>query len=202
MIDILTESVWGDPQFTTLTFKFKEGEYSGKTGRFEITDLRVLSYDPLDYDTVKLYIDDKEYQGEFSSWAKDHLDAVDLVQDILNEYLRDDFTNVEFLDGWNIFDEIKNKNTKVENGITTQIPQCPYDLFVYDLSLQTEDYKFYICDDMFLMLDAATNAIITDEEFFFNQAFYEEAEKIYEGELKPIYSDENLRSYIEAEFGE
>lgn len=191
----LNESKFEDSETTTLTFKFLTGDMSGKTGKFELTDCTVSSND-VDYDTATLYLDDKQYNGEFGSWGKDRLDAVDMFENIFSAYLRDDTTKIEFLDGWDKFSKIKNL-AKEQSGLKVTLPQYDVEIRMYDLMLATDELLYYISDDYFLLLKTKDNSIVTDQEFFFDQALYDDAEKIQSGKLKALYTSRDFDTYIE-----
>ena len=176
------------------TFKFKG--FDGDC-MFEVDNLRV-SKNTLDYDTVTLYIDGEVYDPytkKLTNWAGTYGDSVTLFEFVLNAYLRDDNTDFQFNDDWKKFDTFKSMAT-VENGLVTLLPQYDgFDVIFYELDLATDEFKYYMQNDSFMLLDK-NNSIVTDEEFFFTQAYDEDTAAILKGEKKALYTGENWDLYV------
>ena len=184
---------------TNLTFQFKSGnQFSGKQGRFEIEGLTASS--EIEFDEITFYIEDEKYEGGISSFTSNSLSAEELFSDVVNAYLRDDVTDFEFNDDWNIFDSIKN-SSKYQGQILISFPQDDFGIIDYECMLKTDEFGFYSHDDLFLMLDD-NNGIVTDTELFFTQALDDEIEDIQNGKKKALYTGEEFDAYVAEYFGE
>ena len=186
---------------TTLTFS---GGF-GDDCRFDIYGLRETSAS-VDYDDIIFYIDGKEhdpYTSKLSNWRGDTPDSVRLFEQVFNAYLRDDFNDFSFKDGWNVFDNIKD-NAEITDGYVTLLPQWDgFDEVVfYELVLATsEGFKYYVYEDLCLMLNSE-NGIETDMENFYSEALYADTEKILNGDLTAKYTGTEWDLFVDAEFGE
>lgn len=159
--------------------------------KFEIEDLNISSND-ISYEDVICTGTDKKFQN----WAGQSADDEDLLYQILNAYLRNDYTDFEFVDGWSVFDTIK-KLAKTENGVIISLPQIGWSgLMMYSCDLATETDRFYYADDYCMLLDNE-NAIVTDIEEFYVEAFDEECAAILKGEKEPLYTGYNYDLYVE-----
>lgn len=165
--------------------------------KFEITDLKTPGSE-LDYDTVTLYINGEVYDAatsKITNWSGYSADPVALFEQVLNAYLRDDNTEYTFTDDWKIFDSYKAM-AETKDGLVTLLPQYDgFDIIFYNLDLATDENKYYMYNDNFLMLNNA-NAIVTDEEFFFTQAYDEDTEAIVNGTKKAKFTGENWDLYV------
>lgn len=184
---------------TNLTFQFKSGnQFSGKQGRFEIGGLTASS--EIEFDEITFYVEDEKYEGGISSFTSNSLSAEELFSDVVNAYLRDDVTDFEFNNDWNIFDSIKNRS-KYQGQILISFPQDDFGVIDYECMLKTDEFGFYSHNDLFLMLDN-NNGIVTDTELFFTQALDDEIEDIQSGKKKALYTGEEFDAYVAEYFGE
>ena len=177
----------------TLTVNVKDDLW-----RFELESAKITTED-ISFDELELFINDenlRESSKNFQNWAGQTADEEDLLYQILNAYLRNDYTDFEFVDGWSVFDKIKNL-TKEKNGLAISIPQLDWSgVMNYKLDFATDTDKFYYADDYFMLLDNE-NAIVTDIEEFYVEAFDEESAAVLKKEKEALYTGENWKIYVD-----
>ena len=182
-----------------MIFKFiflTDEKLKNKTGEFDVADLTISDED-IDYKKVTLIIDGKEYDGKLETFMK-KLDDKDIFRIILNDYLRDS-SDYKFLDGWNIFDDVKSWKC-TENGIVITLPLFECDeLALYDLILYTPDNMFYRSNDNFLLLDDEGN-IKTDYEHLWFDGLMDTLANIRLGKEKLLYKSSDFEEFEEAEY--
>jgi len=65
-----------------LSFKFNE-KANWKSGKFIIDELEIIN-EEIEYDDIKLYLDDKEYDGGISTFTTNDVSADWLFESVLN----------------------------------------------------------------------------------------------------------------------
>lgn len=177
-----------------LTFKFLQREdLEDKICTFRIENLSV-SDDAIDYDDIKLDIGDDPYRGEFQSFSSNSVSTESVFEGVLNAFLRDDTQSFEYIEGWEVFSKLKEKQIN-QDGLLLKFPQIEFgSIEMYKLDLAIGEWKYYTCCEKVMLL-AEGNDISTDSEFFFTNALIEDLEKIDKGESY-IYMSDELNKYM------
>jgi len=168
---------------------------------FTVEDLEIGN-EEVNCSVTSVLIDGVEYQGEYVTWAGRNLDNLDLFEDILNIYIRGGkFFVRSFSKEWSVFNSLKDSAVK-ENGIITVLPVVEYGCVDrYELELATDNYLFYIdFGSDFLMLDTDGN-VVTDVEFFYTDALYDEIASIAKGETVCHYISPSLKEWVNSDEG-
>ena len=87
----------------TLIAKFKKRD--NIVAKFQIENLTVTQTN-IDFEELELYLDNKEYDGDFSSFRTNHVPADEVLIGLINAYLRNDTEDLEYINGWEIFDSL------------------------------------------------------------------------------------------------
>ena len=193
---------------TTLIARFKKRD--NIVARFQIEDPTVTQTN-IDFKELKFYLDNKEYDGDFSSFRTNHVPADEVLMGLINAYLRNDTEDLEYINGWEIFDSLKDLQRydstpeyiqKYKTPLLTAFPQMqPWgEIIIYELQLATDEERFYTVDD-YCMLTDENSVILTDMEGFYDNAFIDELKKINRG-TKPIlyitkYLKDNIKEILE-----
>lgn len=156
------------------------------------------------YDDVTLVIDDKHYDGSFTTWAGSQVTDEDLFEQCINAYLRGDTDGYEFDNDWRIFD-VFNRLKEYENEQLIKLPQLKNgtDTTLYTLELATTDNKYYYNkeEERYIMLNSK-NAIVTNIEAFYTSALTAD---LYESIKNPKhcqYMSKTAKIWIENKDGE
>ena len=192
----------------TLTARFKKRD--NIVARFQIEDLTVTQKN-IDFEELELYLDNKEYDGDFSSFRTNHVPADEVLIGLINAYLRNDTEDLEYINGWEIFDTLKDLQRydstpeylkKYKTPLLTAFPQMqPWgEIIIYELQLATDEERFYTAYD-YCMLTDKNGVILTDMEGFYDNTFIEELREIDRG-TKPIlyitkYLKDNIKEILE-----
>lgn len=192
----------------TLIAKFKKRD--NIVAKFQIEDLTVTQTN-IDFEELELYLDNKEYNGDFSSFRTNHVPADEVLMGLINAYLRNDTEDLEYINGWEIFDSPKDLQRydstpeyiqKHKTPLLTAFPQMqPWgEIIIYELQLATDEERFYTAYD-YCMLTDKNGVILTDMEGFYDNAFIEELREIDKG-TKPIlyitkYLKDNIKEILE-----
>ena len=192
----------------TLIAKFKKRD--NIVAKFQIEDLTVTQTN-IDFEELELYLDNKEYNGDFSSFRTNHVPADEVLMGLINAYLRNDTEDLEYINGWEIFDSPKDLQRydstpeyiqKHKTPLLTAFPQMqPWgEIIIYELQLATDEERFYTAYD-YCMLTDKNGVILTDMEGFYDNAFIEELREIDRG-TKPIlyitkYLKDNIKEILE-----
>ena len=192
----------------TLTARFKKRD--NIVARFQIEDLTVTQKN-IDFEELELYLNDKEYDGNFSSFRTNHVPANEVLTGLINAYLRNDTEDLEYINGWEIFDTLKDLQRydstpeylkKYKTPLLTAFPQMqPWgEIIIYELQLATDEERFYTVND-YCMLTDENSVILTDMEGFYDNAFIDELKEINRG-TKPIlyitkYLKDNIKKILE-----
>lgn len=173
-----------------LIFQFKQKEnMAGKPCVFELENL-LISEEDIEFEVMGFTIDGKDYDGEFSSFVKNHVDTEDVFEGILNAYLRNDWEDIEFISGWSVFDDLKSRQ-KYDGDLLTEFPQVSYiDIMQYVLELAVEERRYYRADYDYVCLLNSGGAILTDMDGFYENALLEDTKAIEKGTLKRLDKQE------------
>ena len=192
----------------TLIAKFKKRD--NIVAKFQIENLTVTQTN-IDFEELELYLDNKEYDGDFSSFRTNHVPADEVLIGLINAYLRNDTEDLEYINGWEIFDSLKDLQRydstpeyiqKHKTPLLTAFPQMqPWgEIIIYELQLATDEERFYTAYD-YCMLTDKNGVILTDMEGFYDNTFIEELREIDRG-TKPIlyitkYLKDNIKEILE-----
>lgn len=178
----------------TFIVKFKNRDNIEAT--FETEEISV-SDEGVIFDEVTLYIDGKPYNGDFSSFSKNSVPEDEIFIAIINAYLRNDTEDFDYIEGWEFFDDLKQLQT-YDEGLIISFPQVTIwedEIDIYELQLATEEEKFYtFCENCMLL--SKDNAILTDQEPFYGNAFIEELKEIDKGTKKILYITKYFKDNI------
>ena len=182
-----------------LQFKLKDG----RDCYFDVENLSVTGEDVV-YDDILLYIDGELYDQSAETWAGHKLSDGEIFESVLNAYLRNDTANYQSFDsGWNVVDALFEYMEFDESSKTiTVLPVVEFDeVVLYDLNMETTDFKFYTHDDSFKVFDKNWG-LVTDYENFYMEALYDEYERVLNGETECLYIDPDVEAYLQEEFVE
>jgi len=172
----------------------KEDRHFEITGRIQVVQ-DIVGYPFLEAEDVCVYeIKDKEkilFEPVATRWASgERLSTSDALDDVLERYIRNqtDGFKVLYVDS-----EVNDMAAVYKNrtALTYKGRDIPYQIIdndmqdVYQMKMATSKYLYYICDDMFIMLDIETGILISDN-YFAEVGFSESEEAIEEG------TEENL----------
>lgn len=188
---------------TTLIARFKKRD--NIVAKFQIEDLTVTQTN-IDFEELELYLDDKKYDGDFSSFRTNHVPADEVLIGLINAYLRNDTEDLEYINGWEIFDPLKDLQRydstpeyirKYKTPLLTAFPQMqPWgEIIIYELQLATDEEKFYTVDD-YCMLTDENSVILTDMEGFYDNAFIEELTEVNKGTKPILYITPYLKNHM------
>lgn len=179
---------------TILTFEFNTDKAQWKKGRFEINNLEIIGNDKnldIEYDDIKFYIDDKLYNGEISTWAKNNVSTDFLFESVLNSYLRNNTSEFDkFGDEWSIFSKIKNLTIE-DNGLIIKLPKYDYGLQLFELDLAIPGFRYYSYNDYCMLLNEEGEILTNIENFYFD-SLVEDICKVLKEEIKCLYKSENI----------
>lgn len=190
-----------------LTFEFNNPDFQYQSGRLDILNLTILPIQnkdvpfEMDYEKVALYFNDERYDGNLATFFTNHLSEYELLENIVNHYLRDDKL-MSFGEEWDkAFGQVRESLTKNKDGLITRLPQLDgEEVNLMHLDFATEGFRFYSKDDTYLLLDE-NNEIITNLDFFYEQAIIEEIALTLTGKKECLYQDESIDDWIK-EVGE
>ena len=188
---------------TTLIARFKKRD--NIIAKFQIEDLTVTQTN-IDFEDLELYLDDKEYNGDFSSFRTNHVPVDEVLMGLINAYLRNDTEDLEYINGWEIFNSLKDLQRydstpeyiqKYKTPLLTAFPQMqPWgEIIVYELQLATDEERFYTVDD-YCMLTDENSVILTDMEGFYDNAFIEELIEVNKGTKPILYITPYLKNHM------
>lgn len=149
------------------------------------------------FDEVTFYINDKPYDGEFSSFSKNSVPEDEIFIAVINAYLRNDTEDFDYIEGWDFFDDLKQLQTYDEDIMVTfpQVTIWGDEIDIYELQLATKGEKFYtFCENCMLL--SKDNAILTDQGPFYENAFINELKKINTGTQKILYITKYFKDNI------
>lgn len=176
-----------------LSFKFNENS-NWKNGKFIINELKIINGE-IEYDSLKLYLDNKEYEGGISTFTTNNVSADWLFENILNSYLRDDPDYQSFSDEWKIFKDMENKK-EYQDDLLIKFPEYDYGkLKIFELQLATKNHLYYQTFEECKLLTRDYN-IMTDMECFFTGALWEDLAEILLEKQKPLYINDGMKSYM------
>ena len=182
-----------------LKFKFKQrDDLKGCLCTLVVEDLDVQE-DGIEYWNVSFSLGDKPYNGEFENF-QGRVDSVDVFRGVVNAYLRNDTESFEYLDGWTVFDSLKEKYQKHNDSgkLLMEFPQISCgDVEVYSLELAVPGWRYYrILDDENSMLIDDEGYISTDYFGFYYSALVDELQKIKDG-AECLYMSDELKENMD-----
>jgi len=176
-----------------LSFKFNE-KANWKSGKFIIDELEIIN-EEIEYDDIKLYLDDKEYDGGISTFTTNDVSADWLFESVLNGYLRGDSSYHSFSEEWKVFKDIENKK-EYQDDLIIKLPKYNYDrVELYELKLATRKYLYYEYSESCLLL-STDFVVITDMECFYMDSLYETIAEILLEKEKALYISDSMRRFI------
>lgn len=180
-------------------------DQSHEVGVFDVEALttgeQYLGMDPagFSYCSVLLTLDDHTYDYSLFTWAGTSLSTEELFESVLNAYLRDDTKSyIAFGKNWKkYFGSYRAQNY---GGLALPVARDGK-IRLFELQLETENYKFYHLDEdnEYLALYVKDNSILTTSEPFYMSALCEELEDIARGDTSCKYIHILTRWYAKNE---
>ena len=185
-----------------LICKCEQEGASWKEARFVIDNLRVNTetvYGNVKADSITLYFDGKKYQNTCESWSGFSYNAADLLEFLINSYLREE-KGIVFDKTWDTVFADLNKFKEKKDGLITKLPAIDVnERVVYDLIYATSRNLFYDCG-MVLMLNR-DGEILTEMDNYFDQELKKEICGVLKGEVTCIYCSDRIEKFIAKEGG-
>lgn len=173
-----------------LTFELNIPTAKWKKGKFIVENLTINMSngdEPITFDDIKLFLDDKPYDNSIEAWAGYKLKPEHLFEACINSYIAGN-KDYSFSDEWKIFNKA-NSLKEEQAGLITRLPfyYCG-EFLVYKLEYATSKFRYYQFYDNPLMLDTE-GRVKTDVEAFYMQALYDDICKVINGEERCLYKD-------------
>ena len=176
-------------------------EYEGsswKEAKFVIDNLRVNTetvYGNVKADSITLYFDGKEYQNTCENWAGFSYNAADMLEFLINSYLREE-KGIVFDKTWGTVFADLNKFKEKKDGLITKLPAIDVnERVIYKLIYATTRNLFYDCGGMVLMLNS-DGEVLTDVDSFFEQDLTAEICSVLKGEVTCTYCSDRIEKLI------
>jgi len=158
--------------------------------------------DPIEYscEEFSMKLDGRRYVPDVVTFTGRKIFVADVFEDVLNSFLRDSkqysFTYVD-----ERFKKIKRLQKVASEGLYESIMQVDFYLgFIqFRLAYATESYRWYLHDELILMLDA-DGKVVTNIEAFAVGAWSEAVRKVANGTERLLYcslSDEESEFLLE-----
>lgn len=180
-----------------LICKCEQEGASWQEARFVIDNLRVNTetvYDNVKADSITLYFDGKKYQNTCENWAGFSYNAADLLEFLINSYLREE-KGIVFDKTWDTVFADLNKFKEKKDGLITKLPAIDVnERVVYDLLYATTRNLFYDCG-MVLMLNS-NGEVNTEVDSLFELELKTEICSVLKGEVACTYCSDRIEKLI------
>lgn len=185
-----------------LTFEFADG-LKYKTGKFILENPEIIGDEDMhvEYDDIELYLDGELYEGGINTWRENNISTDALFENILSSYLWHNMAeHKNFGEGWSIFSDMTDLE-EWEGDLLVKLPVYSDGIQIYELDLATPEFRYYNCEDEFLLLDTA-GRVVTDMEEFYSESIWEDIYNVLKGTTPCLYMGYNPKAMIKEMGGE
>lgn len=181
-----------------LNFRFnKSNKYS--SGRFVIDGLQVTGSSDggtIDYNDIKLYVDGEPYSDNFERWSGSKASVYEVFDTVVSAYILNS-NDFSFDSEWSVFSPITD-SIEYSGDLIIKLPVVKYgDVYMYDLQLATDEFRYYAYEDMFMML-RKDGELVTDMENFYTQSLEADLNDILDGKMEAVYIDPYIQEAIDS----